>query len=582
MRFEKIKKIIFHPLFVVGTIILCLRIFDITRYDFIADKDSYGWLIKYTPIQDNSLYFYRQLFSAFIFSLQHLTGLSMFNVFKYLLPILSVATLLPVWLVARKLNEKKFQIMVLLATVVSPTVIIQFEGTRPQVMAMFYLYFMLGLSITAFEKKNYAWLYGIFIPVTAVSSLFHRVFVLFLALWVISAAYTYRKIIYKNKIKVVILLGLLYPWLDKLEARAMTIVIFKSFYDIFQKIFLHFETNFRFPAFYVNVDGKQLGWGSLAGVAKYYAFYVGPFLGILIIFGLYFFIKSKKARESIKNNLNIEYFLPIYLFIAFFLFIAEVLPRFGNIAYLPDRAWIFLGILLIFPLFRLFAAIEKNNSAMKKNIIFSIFLIGFAISVSGAVYMKNRFKYIVPQYEMDSFKWIKNNLEPNRVIFYYGWGSVLRYHSETPVIGIKKDLISRKNLPLLIKTLEFKDVNGVDNEELKMEISDIGTSFSELQNTAKYNFDRKILLDNLKQVRSKTSTLFSDLSVNPDLINNVAYIYYAKDSVNNPYRDRMWETGYSTDVSADVFLVLDKNPNYFQKVYDTGNVMIWKYAPNEN
>lgn len=582
MNLEKIKKIIFHPLFIAGIIILSLHFFNITRYEFIAERDSYGWILKYSNIQPNSLYFYRQLFSALIFTLHYLTGLDLFGIFKYLFPFFSMCALLPLWLVARKLTEKKFQTLILLSAAVSPTVIIQFEGTRPQVMAMLYLYFMLGLSVVAFDKKNYTWLYGIFLPVTAVGSLFHRVFVLFLALWAIAAAYTYRKIIYRNKIKVIILLGLLYPWIDKLEMRTMTIKIFKSIYDIFQNIFLRFSINLKFPAYYINVDGKQMGWENLTGVLKYYAFYVGPFLVILILAGLYFIV-SRKNRDGIKNNLNLEYFLPIYLFLTFFLLIAEFLPRFGNMAYLPDRAWIFLGILLAWPLFKLLSALERNSKPIVKNAVFGFLIFGFAISLSGAAYVNSQFGYIAPPYKMDSFRWMKENLDSDRVVFYYGWQGLLRYHSNTPVIGIKKDFIRKDNLSGIVKTLDFKDTIAITDENIKLQINEIGTIFSEMQEISKSGIDRKNLFGNMKQMRAKSSQLFSDLNANPDLsAGNTAYIYYAKDSDKNPYRERMWETGYSSDISMDAFSVLDKNPQYFKKVYDTGNVKIWEYIPRNN
>lgn len=583
MNLVKIKKIIFHPLLIVGIIIASLHIFNVTRYEFIADKDSYGWILMYDNLQDNSIYFYRQLFSALIFTLHYLTGLDLFKIFKYLFPFFSLCVLMPLWLVARKLSDKKFQTLILLAAAASPTIIIQFEGTRPQVMAMLYLYFMLGISIIAFDKKNYNWLYGILLPLTAVSSLFHRVFAIFLVLWAIAAAYTYRKFIYKNKLRVVILLGLLYPWLDKLEAKSAIFAIFNSLYDIFQRL-VHFSLNLKFPAYYINVDGKQMGWSNLEGVLKYYAFYTGPFLGILILLCLYFFVTSKKTRKFVKNTFDVEYFLPIYLFIAFFIFIAEFLPRFGNIAYLPDRAWIFLGILLVLPLFKLFLAIEKNISPNKKNIIFLIFFVGFLISISGAVYMNNQFSYIVPQYEVDSFKWIKNNLEPNRVIFYYGWQSLLRYHSDTPVIGIKKELLNQASLPLLLKTLSFKDTSGISDETLKAKIDDVESSFNELKDMVKYDFNRRNLLSIVKQINVKTTQLISSLRTNNTGLEGpvTAYIYYVKDSEKNPYRERMYRTGYSADISTNDLSVLDENPQYFQKVYNTKDAKIWRYIPNED
>jgi len=580
MDLKKYKKLLLHPIFIAGTILLILHVFNITRYDFIADKDSYGWIFKYSSIDANSVYFYRQLFSALIFTLHYLTGLDLYHIFKYLFPLASLVTLFPLWLVARTIAEKKFQLLILLSAAISPTVIIQFEGTRPQVMAMLYLYFMIGFTLVAFKKKDPALLYGIFIPITAVSSLFHRVFVLFLVLWAIAAAYTYRSLLCHNKGKVLAGILLLYPWFDVLEAKGMLISIFKSLRAIFQNIFIHPMINLQFPMFYMNVDGKQMGWANILGVTKYYAFYIGPFLGVLIVAFLALFLR--KNRDKMRDFFPLEFFLPIYLFISFFFLIAELLPRFGNLAYLPDRAWIFLGIASTFLMYVVFFHMEKDASPMKKNIIFSAFLLGFLVSSAGALYMNDRFKYIVPQYELDSFRWIKENLEPNRVIFYYGWQNVVRYHSNTPVVKIRKEMINRGNMTTLMRTLNMKDNLAVSDEELRLKIIGLKSTIAEIDEKLD-SLDRIRLLGDTRKIGAQADQIYLDLRTDPAFnANNIAYIYYAKDSEKNPYRDRLWETGYSTDVPAEDLSALDEYPEFFQKVYDSGEVKIWKYLSKEN
>jgi hypothetical protein len=181
---------------------------------------------------------------------------------------------------------------------------------------------------------------------------------------------------------------------------------------------IQLDTNFRFPAWYINSDGIQMGWKNLWGVMKYYAFYAGP-VSFLIMLLVAFFSFSNKFRSFLSRELNGAFTISIYFLISLFLLITEVLPRIGNIAYLPDRAWTFLGILFIFLLFQVLMYLETESllKAWVKNSIYISFFCAFTISIIGSIYVVNSIKYTLPEYQLKSFEWIQNNLESDRVIF---------------------------------------------------------------------------------------------------------------------------------------------------------------------
>lgn len=582
MQIEKYKKIIFHPLVLAIAIFLLVHIFNISRFEFLAEKDSYGWLLKY---EDNLRYDvindYRQLFSSLVISLHHLTGLQLFDIFKYVMPLFFLTAFVPLWLLARNLKVKFFQFLILVSILGSATIILQMESIRPQIMAMFFLYFALGISTIAKKEENYVFSMFLLGILAAVGSLFHRVFAIFLLVWIFYFLYSYRKTILKNKLKFSVLALLLIPWLEKIEARNMVLKAFTSLREIFEKIFIHPQLNFEFPAFYTNIDDVQMGWKNLEGVAKYYAFYAGPFFIFLLVLIVIFFIFSKKFREYVEKNARKNEFLFVYLLISFFIFIAEFLPRIGNVAYLPDRSWVFLGILLILPLYLLFDYLEREFS--KKTVIdFSlIFCLFLFISVSGGIYVNNSLKNIIPSYKMGSYEWIKNNTEPGSLIFSFEYKNALKYHSGRKVLSIDQEILKNGDTDRLLNVLKLENKNKFDEALYMQNLEELNNKLNETKRIIKqkeYSFDE--LFSRTRETKIKASVLFSQINSSTNLdFDKGVYIFFAKDGNSNPYGGRMYSSGYCSNLDQDDTGLLSNNPQYFQKIYDTENVKIWKFIP---
>jgi hypothetical protein len=88
------------------------------------------------------------------------------------------------------------------------------------------------------------------------------------------------------------------------------------------------------------------------------------------------------------------------------------------------------------------------------------------------------------------------------------------------------------------------------------------------------------IFDYASSLKSHSDLLVSTLK-NYDLQSKNIYIYYAKSSDKNPFNDRMYDTGYSSQTEKDEKVTLDQYPDYFKRVYDTGDVIIWKYIGNQ-
>lgn len=583
---EKIKKIIFHPLTLAVTIFLLVHIFNISRFDFLAEKDSYGWLLKYEDnLRYDTINDYRQLFSSLLISIHHLTGLELFDIFKYLMPFSFLIAFIPLWLVARNLKNKFSQFLILLAPLGSATLILQMEGTRPQIMAMFFLYFSLGLAMLAKKEgnQNFAMVAVGFLALTG--SLFHRVFVIFFLIWVIALIYNYWRIFLQNKVRFLVLAVLAIPWLEKLEAKNMVLMALGSLKEIFGKIFIHPQFNFQFPAHYVNIDGIQMGWNNLAGVAKYYAFYAGPFWIFLIFLIAVLLIFSSKFRKFIKNILMKKEFVFVYLLILFFLFIAEFLPRIGSIAYLPDRAWVFLGILLILPLYFLLDYLEKEMPAKISVNFICVMSVFLAVSIFGGIYVKSSMKNIVPNYKMDSFEWIKNNIESESLLFSAGYTSALKYHSGMDVLPMKKDVFESGGISKLVSILNMGDKVQFDRALYKTNLNQLMKKADSIKNIlTKEEFSYIDLSKETKNIIGEAKNLISQINSSTIFdLNKPVYIYFAKDSQDNPYKVRVDSTGgYYSGIDNDDIDLLYRHPEYFEKVYDTGNVMIWKFLKEKD
>lgn len=564
--------------------VLGVHVFNVMRFSFFPEVDSYGWFFIYNDnIKNSVIGDYRPLFESLILNIHYLTGLSLFNIFKYIVPAFSLLTLIPLWLIARNLKNRISRLLIMLSPLISPVVIFQSESTRPQSVGIIFLFFMIAFIIESYKKDIFIYLA---LAVGMIGTLYHQIFIFFFLAVILGHAYIYRTIIFKNKLKTTAYFFLFIPWISLLNMEGMILAIPKLIRDIFFKIFIQFDLNFSFPLWYINSDGIQMGWKNTWGVIKYYSFYAGP-VSFLIILIFLIFLSSNIFRSFLKKELNNKFLLPLYFLVFFFLAITEFFPRIGNIAFLPDRAWTFLGILLIFPFFQLLKFLEAGSfiGSQFDRIIYAGFFGAFAVSIFGSIYVIDSIKYTLPDFQQESFNWIKNNLESDRVVFYSGYPSILRYHSESTVLPISKDAFKSGDMRYFMSLFISNDILRDNNEtfsKIKSETASINAYVESMQYL--FAVDHGLVTDQVlnyaSSLKNHSDTLISTLE-DYELKSGNIYIYYTKSSDKNPFNERMYDTGYSSQAEAIDGITLDRYPDYFKRVYDTGNVIIWKYIGNQ-
>lgn len=590
---EKYKTILSHPLFWAFVVFVSLHAVNILTFDFIAEKDSYRWILDYRKaLNKNTINGYRQLFSSGIISIHYLTGAGIYDIFKYIFPFFSITFLLPLWLVARRLKNKYFQFIFLLLPLISPTIILQTEATRPQIMIMIFLFFLVGLMSmeNSKDKKISEFSFITVGMVCVIGSLFHRAFVIFAFIWLVTALYKYWKNIYSNKKKIVIFTVLFYPWLEKLEMKSMLSQVFIHGADILEKIFIKAETNFNFPAKYVNIDGVQMGWVNAEGVLRYYAFYVGPLTIFILLAFVYYLLKSNVFRNQIRNSLNNGLMLYLSLLAIFFLFLAEILPRVGNIAFLPERSWVFLGILLALPVYQILYYVEKEKSHSYQLSVLILTASFLVISAGGAIYVNKQFGYIANSSKIESFSWIKNNLDKDSLVFAYGYNSLLKAHSGlSDVVSIKKEHIENEPAQNIRKMAEAENAvadYAYFKKRIKILKREVASTLKSMNKSEYIDNSTVNGFNNIEDLLNFTESKINNLEMVYDSGEHKKekniYVYYSKGSSKNPYKDRQYETDYSTNGLEDHLLVLDDYPQYFEKIYDTRDVKIWKIVRTES
>ena len=392
--------------------------------------DSYTWLISakenFAEFQiDESYHTNRWGFMSLVAITHFTTELPLFFIYKYLFVFFPLLALTPLWLIARRLPSRFAQTLILATIFISPTVAIEFEYIRNQIIFLYFMFLSIALLMHAKHKKDsfIFYLVGIY---TFLGSFYHPLFSIFTIIWLLSALIKNTKYLWKHKILAVTLLLLLGLNIKTIRIDIMLQAIKSILLSGIERIISH-DWNWAFPAIYDNADGFEMGWPGFTGVAKYYSFYAGPAIFSIVALLIILLIIKKKFRKTLLKELISADHLPILLLLFFFFGISEVAPRLMGISYLPDRSWQYLGISLIFFLFLILKYFSENKKVTM--IVSSTLLFAFVINAAGAGYISYLTGYTMPDYEMRAAKWIENNTPENSIIFSVASKNIIKYHS---------------------------------------------------------------------------------------------------------------------------------------------------------
>jgi hypothetical protein len=473
-------------------------------------------------------------------------------------------------------------------------VILEFEFIRQQVFFLIFLYYCVGLQIYAIKEKDMSVFY-----LTGLLSLFgaaiHPAFLIITLSWILALTISHLKTFWRHKYKFILIAALAFPLAEKTLIVNMYIRIYEQASASFKNLIAG-NWNMKFPAYFINSDTYEMSWPGLSGVVKYYSFYAGPIaLATLVIFVILFPLKPNFRKQLLLNPAKPSLFILIPTLL--FFIIAEIAPRFGNIAFLPDRAWQYLSILFIFPLFIILSFTSRYLSPLKAASFPLLFVLFAVITFSGAAYVNNLTQYTIPDYEFTASRWILDNTPEGSFIYSGSSKNLIRYHSQRKFIGFDPSLYNEQNPANIINHLSSQiDLESEISSNLTL-VSGLLADISNRATSSKASLDtaikyRSLLLDSydaldtvfqklelsIKQARENAAAARDFHNLNKLTIDNLPpiYIYYSQTHPKNPYSSRPYKSTFTANLELNQFSGLDDKPNLFERVYtDDNKVIIW-------
>ncbi|MDO8512118.1 MAG: hypothetical protein Q7S57_02505 [bacterium] len=543
----------------------------ITSYFPLLEQDPYHWMNKYrelfvdgklAPLVDRPLFLV--LTRIFI----NTARIDTYAYFKYVLPLLSCLILIPTWLVASRFKSRLHQLAILVIPLASPSTILYQITPMPQMIAIIatsnFIFWLLYSRLSGNRYFYYLAGFSIFL-----ASFYYEMAVIIFLIWISVTIINDRKkitfIINSNKLTVFLLMIILLPYYNFVN----NLLIFVIFWinKVYHSILL-FQINWLFPAFYENVDQNQMGWPGFLGVSKYYLFYVGPpLLFTAGVFCCFFLFRASFRRRVLRSSVGSPEAVILCLGFVTFFIISDVLPRIANVALLPERAWIFGGIFLSAFVVGTMKHSEDNHYHNHNH--YSILLVFLTlISVGAAIYINDLKKYVVPDYQLQSAEWIKNNLSGRRVILSVGNYNLLRFHANSVMYNMPanfycdKELEQSENLWRIVES-----TNPVFFPKKIVARQTLGKLENYLTQTNSVDSGKlhSIIDENVNDLKK-------GIELREGLKKNV-FIYYYSDDPRNPYAQRPYR-----EMTAQCFpLVFDTNSDAYERIYsDQDRVIIWR------
>lgn len=595
----------FFLLFIVFVLIIVLA------YPALPDLDPYKWLFKYSyqfPNQQLDI-LERPLFGAFTFIGVKLVGISLLTFYKYFFPFLISFIVFPAWLCARFITVPAQRLLFMFFLFTSPVILLYGTTAMPQTPIIILSYYFLFFSLYSYLKKDLFFFYAGGLSALA-GYLFHPAIAIIFLCFVIGCLFHWRTRLLKDK-KILFLL-LLLAATNYERIRSATGFVTNWTNIIVNRFFLPNRLNLAFPTSYLNIDNTVMGWPGLDGVIKYYAFHVGPVVVFTIGVFLWLMIQQKFRKDFFSDFKDMRLWVLLLCFLPFFA-ISEILPRFPNLALLPDRSWIFGGIFsLIFAFFSLY-----KTRLPKTLLLFGAFSV--LITIGGAVYINNLKQYLITPTQLRSAKWIVQNLPPNRVFLSSGNKNLLPVYADSRLLKLPEELYCGdmrqfdsyfmqiepdnfynqqiENTPLELRAdldaiLRKQNIDVAQTESVAQKKLILEESFQALVEQVQKDSGKLAQKPGLPLFTPPTGKVPAlskavpieniyrgeefNYMLNP---NDQLYIYYSKVDPRNPYENRPYTIstwGFDSCPNNTPFL-FDRYPEKFQKIYDDhGQVIIWK------
>lgn len=587
---ENTKPVHLHPNLIPGliitTLVFTVFIFELTTtYYALPDLDPYYWLQQFQKNFSQPIHFslqeHRPLFSSIGYLFVQVAHIDAYAFFKYLIPIFFLAIIFPATLLASQARNLQETLLIFFLPTASSSFLLYSVSSLPQSLANLLLlsgfFFMLYATYT---KQSFFFLFGGFSIFSGI--FYHEVNTLFFIPWFFLLCFRFSHQLFAllrhNWFSTLLFLLLIITSFDTLGIYISFII---NWIDKIIHALLQFQANFSFPATYINIDGNAVGWGNATGIIRYYAFYFGPLAGIITLYLFLLYLTKRATLRSYWLSLDfLEKNVFSYFFIIFILFlsIAELLPRFFNIALLPERALGFVACTIVF----LFAFFLIRLSPLRVPMAFFFFL-AIGITLGGALYINSIKQYLITSNQIASAEWIRGTLPKESIFFTNTQNNLLRFHAQvSTVIGIDDPAlytdihVFEKSLQLLPSASERLDK---EYQNLLLDMRSRLLFLEQLEGQDITIASKSVFPTLISQIQDFL-TQYGKESVLSETSHKITplYIYYARVSDRNPYANRPYMQKHDL-IKKESPLIFDQYPDRFTRVYSLpeNEVVIWEF-----
>ncbi|MEX1997122.1 MAG: hypothetical protein WEA04_00380 [Candidatus Andersenbacteria bacterium] len=537
----------------------------ISAYPTLPDLDPYYWLARTQEFNsDNRIAILpeRPFFFSFTYLFTKASHVDPFAFLKIIVPFISLMNLLPAWLLARTYHSKIAQAVILTLPLFVPSTIQYQQLPMPQALLILAFYFFLFWLLYTI-RRNLSWPYFAAGVAIGLAFFYHEIAALPFLIWILITLIHTRQqwILFLKKNKIVAILVLLLVGTN-LAAVVPLINFGKRWLHTLNPYLSTLNFNWYFPAHFVNFDGNSVGWSGADGVIKYYLFYVGPVVLVLLFTALYWTLSYPTTVKHQFKKKEIQ--VIVVSFLTFFA-ISEILPRTFSLALLPERSWIFAGILASASVILFF---HRSKAFVPQCV-----LLLCTVSIGGALYINSQKRYIVPHYQVESALLINEHLPPGRILVSRGNSNLLTFHARATTILT----------PANFYCVPSAQRDQILNDRLTFQL----TRETQLYPTATTNFmsDVTAYLQNSAQISIEEISSIAEKHIRPllsyqqtlelDQLKKNIYIYYYQDDPLNPLRNRPYYV--KAGQSPCTYHNFDSDPG-LEKIYDNnGQVQIWRY-----
>ncbi|HSX24376.1 MAG TPA: hypothetical protein VLG69_00190 [Candidatus Andersenbacteria bacterium] len=537
---NKADTYLFWVMFIIFGGIISMLVF---WYQALPDLDPYGWIQTLEPkFRSHTLpeITERPFFGLLTYVFISLLHIDIFTFFKYVLPYLATLLLFPLWVVIRNMTSVACKGLLLLYFLAVPSTMLYMTTATPYaILLLLTAYACMFVIHSKNANKSFFYFFAGFLFLIAF--LYHQAASIFFGTWCLVTLIAYRKVLFFSPKNLAIFVLALLLFRNSL----LLIINFVGYWvrSAYSQIFNAHNINLLYPAQYVNIDGNQMGWPGMFGVAKFYLYYASP----LVLFAIALLsVACISKKKSIPRFVCSKENALVMLLFFIFLVIAEVLPRFPNIALLPERAWNFVSI---FTLALLILAMQSRHKPRNVKTIMIIATTFLLVGITGTLYVNSLKAFLITPQQIQSAAWIRSNLPPNRVIFGYNNNNLILYHAKSQYIDFKENIFC-KNLSI---------------NEVGYRINSSAYAHKDIQGSR----------TEFEKAKGIPATRVQEPTVPP---NTIIYIYFAPKDDRNPYSNRGYHPEYwGGDACGENGYLFDKYPEKFQRIYDQNGIIIWQY-----